>query len=275
MQRYLSFRITFKKNAILELSNQIRIHLYYMNKNMEEDNIYKRLQEAISALPENFSVLEEQVDVELQMEYFNYSRDLKHKLSDQVILEHQTDLFDPAVSVDEKKNLLVLLASQDKVESFRSIEKYTQNPDPELRAWSILALQESRMVIQSSLMDEQQVYISTGLGGKGQKLRYFTTFIGNEGIIEYSEVQRKVIKTELEMTMKKVDGILEEIDFQDNLAVAVLLLPVKSDIQTIFSEIINECNLYGDFIRQDIIITNVKKMNFDEIKKFINRSSGE
>jgi hypothetical protein len=238
---------------------------------MEEDNIYKRLQEAISAIPENFSILEEQIDVQLQMEYFNYSRDLKDRLSDSVIREHQADLFNPTVSVEEKKNLLVLLASQDRVESFRAIEKYAHNPDPELQAWSILALQESRMVIQSSLMDEQQVYISTGLGGKGQKLRYFTAFIGSDEVIEYSEVQKKVIKTELEMSVNKVDGVLEELDFYENLAVAVLLLPVKSDIQTIFSDVINECNLYGDFLRQDIIITNVKKMNFDEIKEFINR----
>jgi len=238
---------------------------------MEEENIYKRLQEAISALPENFSILEEQVNVELQMEYFNYGRDLKHKFTDEMINQHQSDLFDPDISIDEKKNLLVLLASQDRVEAFRTIEKYTQNPDAELRDWSILALQESRMVIQSSLMDEQQVYISTGLGGKGQKLRYFTVFIGKGGILEYSEVQRKLIKTELEFAIKNFDGNLEEISFHENLAVAVLLLPVKSDIQTIFSSVINECNQYGDFVRQDIIITNVKRMSLEEIKEFINR----
>ncbi|MBV5315035.1 MAG: hypothetical protein JZU47_17155 [Prolixibacteraceae bacterium] len=205
------------------------------------------------------------------MEYFNYGRDLKHKFTDEMINQHQSDLFDPDVSIDEKKNLLVLLASQDRVEAFRTIEKYTQNPDAELRDWSILALQESRMVIQSSLMDEQQVYISTGLGGKGQKLRYFTVFIGKEGILEYSEVQRKLIQTELEFAIKNFDGNLEEISFHENLAVAVLLLPVKSDIQTIFSSVIIECNQYGDFIRQDIIITNVKRMSLEEIKEFINR----
>ncbi len=48
---------------------------------MEEDNVYKKIQEAISSLPENFSVLEEQIDIELQMEYFNYERDLKTKFS--------------------------------------------------------------------------------------------------------------------------------------------------------------------------------------------------
>jgi len=238
---------------------------------MEEENIYKRIQEAISSLPENFSVLEEQIDIELQMEYFNYGCDIKTSFSSKIILKHQTDLFDPSVPLDEKKNLLVLLASQEKVEAFRTIEKYAKNPDPELRAWGILALQESRMVIQSSLMDEQQVYISTGLGGKEQKLRYFVVFIGNENISKYSAIQQKLIKTELEYAIKKNNGIIEEINFDENLAIFILLLPVKSDIQGVFNSVICECNQYGDFVRQDIIITNVKRMSADEIIQFVNR----
>jgi hypothetical protein len=238
---------------------------------MEEENIYKRIQEAISSLPENFSILEEQIDVELQMEYFNYSRDIKSGFSEDVISEHQDDLFSQDIAIEEKKNLLVLLASQDKVGAFRSIEKYAKNPDPELREWSILALQESRMVIQSSLMDEQQVYISTGLGGKNQKLRYFTVFVGSENAVKYSPVQQRLIQTELEYALKNHQGDLEEISFHEDLAIAILLLPVKSDIQSVFIGLINECNQYGDFIRQDIIITNVKRMNIDEIRQFIKR----
>jgi hypothetical protein len=239
---------------------------------MSEDNIYKQLQKAISELPENFSILEEQVDIELQMEYFNFSRDLKAKFSDELILKHKSDLFDSETSIDEKKNLLVLLASQDRVEAFRAIETYAKNPDLELSKWSILALQESRMVLQSSLMDEQQVYISTGLGGKGQKLRYFVVFVGNEKIVEYSDIQSKLIKTELEFEIRKIDGELEEISFSENLAVAVLLLPVQSDLQLVFRSVIAECNQYGDFIKPDIIITNVKRMSFAEIKRFLHDS---
>jgi hypothetical protein len=236
---------------------------------MDEENIYKRIQEAISSLPENFSILEEQIDVELQMEYFNYGKDMKSGFSGEMIMDHQDDLFDPKVPLEEKKNLLVLLASQEKVEAFRTIEKYARNPDPELREWSILALQESRMVIQSSLMDEQQVYISTGLGGKGQKLRYFVVFIGKEEVEKYTEVQQKLIGTEMEFAMKKIDGLVEEINFYENLAIIILLLPVKSDIQSVFSSVISECNQYGDFVRPDIIITNVKRMSLEEIKQFI------
>jgi hypothetical protein len=241
-----------------------------MKDSMEEENIYRRIQAAISSLPENFSILEEQIDVELQMEYFNYSRDMKTSFSGELISHHQSDLFNPDVPIEGKKKLLVLLASQDKVKAFRTIEKYVSNPDPELHAWSILALQESRMVIQSSLMDEQQVYISTGLGGKDQKLRYFVVFIGSENVPEYTSVQQRLIQTELEFGLKNNHGDLEEINFQDNLAIAILLLPVKSDIQSVFNGILSECNQYGDFIRQDIIITNVKRMNLNEIRQFIN-----
>ena len=242
-----------------------------MKDSLEEENIYRRIQEAISSLPENFSILEEQIDVELQMEYFNYSRDMKLGFTEELISQHQNDLFNPDVPIEEKKNLLVLLASQDKVIAFRTIEKYARNPDPELHSWSILALQESRMVIQSSLMDEQQVYISTGLGGKDQKLRYFAVFIGRENVAEYTSVQQRLIRTELEYGLKNNHGDLEEISFHDNMAIVILLLPVKSNIQSVFNGVINECNQYGDFVRQDIIITNVKRMTVEEIRKFINR----
>lgn len=238
---------------------------------MDEDNIYKKIQEAIASLPENFSILEEQIDVELQMEYFNYARDIKSKFSSEFVLHHKDDLLNPSVSLEEKKDLLVFLASQEKVEAFRVIEKYAQNPDPELRAWSVLALQESRMVIQSSLMDEQQVYISTGLGGKGQKLRYFVVFIANENVGQFSSSQQKLIHNELEYSLKRHEGVLEEIGFDKDLAEALLLLPVKSDIQKVFSSVINECNEYGNFVRQDIIITNVKRMTKIEIRNFINK----
>jgi len=253
--------------------NQKRLTYFCIsgNNHMEEENIYKKMQDAISSLPQNFSVLEEQIDLDLQMEYFNYGRDLKTNFPPEMILQHKSDLFDQSIALDEKKNLLVLLASQEKVEAFRIIEKYAKEPDPELREWSILALQESRMVIQSSLMDEQQVYISTGLGGRGQKLRYFVVLIGREDDIDYSAVQMRLLKTELDFAVTKNEGELEEITFQKNLAIGVMLLPVKSDLQGVFSTVINECNQYGDFIRPDIIITNVKRMSVDEIRKFINR----
>jgi hypothetical protein len=187
------------------------------------------------------------------------------KLVNQLIKE----LNDPEIPVQDKKRILVSLATIDSVEAFRAIEKYFKAPDPELREWSILAYQESRMIIQSSLLDEQQVYISTGLGGKDQKLRYFAAFIGNDHVFEFSAIQQRLFRTELEFALSKNDGILEEMYFQEDLIITLLLLPVKSNIQSFFVDLINECNQYGDFIRQDVIITNVKRLTVEEIRQFI------
>jgi len=243
-----------------------------MGDHTEEGNIYKQIQDAISSLPENFSILEEQIDIELQMEYFKYSRAIKSDVNEEMISARRDELFDPNVPIIEKKELLAMMASVEKVDFFRAIEKYSQNPDPELKSWSILALQESRMVIQSSLMDEQQVYISTGLGGKNQQLRYFAVFIANEDNHSYTEIQQRLIKTELEFAIKKHKGIIEEISFNEDLAITVFLLPVKSDIQILFKNIIDEFNQYGNFVREDVIITNVKRMSVEEIRQFINRT---
>jgi hypothetical protein len=243
-----------------------------MGDHTEEGNIYKQIQDAISSLPENFSILEEQIDIELQMEYFKYSRAIKSDVNEEMISARRDELFDPNVPIIEKKELLAMMASVEKVDFFRAIEKYSQNPDPELKSWSILALQESRMVIQSSLMDEQQVYISTGLGGKNQQLRYFAVFIANEDNHSYTEIQQRLIKTELEFAIKKHKGIIEEISFNEDLAITVFLLPVKSDIQILFKNVIDEFNQYGNFVREDVIITNVKRMSVEEIRQFINRT---
>jgi len=95
--------------------------------------------------------------------------------------------------------------------------------------------------------------------------------IGRDENTDYSPVQKKLVKTELEYAVRHNDGELEEMTFDKNMAIALMLLPVKSDLQGVFSSVINECNQYGDFIRPDIIITNVKRMSVEEIKRFVNR----
>ena len=60
------------------------------------------------------------------------------------------------------------MAAIDDVGAYRSIEKYSKNADDELKHWSLLALQESRMLLQSKLLDQSQIFISTGLGGEGK-----------------------------------------------------------------------------------------------------------
>ncbi|MCW0484724.1 hypothetical protein [Gaoshiqia sediminis] len=237
---------------------------------MDDNNNLKKIQEAIDSLPDNFSILEEQIDVDLQMEYFDYVKDKRSNEGIEDFDEAERQLNDPALSEDEKKQLLVRLAGHDQVEAFRIIERFHKGQQGVLRNWAVLALQESRMILQSSLLGEQQVFISTGLGGKGQNIRYFIAMMKREIDEPFTETQQKVIENEFQFFLAKGEGEVEEISFVDGLALGLFLFPLKKNLQDIFRSFIDECNQYGNFLREDVIITNVKKLTVEDIKNFLN-----
>jgi hypothetical protein len=236
---------------------------------MEENNNLRKIQEAIESLPENFSILEEQIDVELQMEYFEFTKDKNNNQPVDDFEATEQQLYDANVTETEKKQLLVRLAGHDKVDAFRIIERFKDKTEGILRNWSILALQESRMILQSSLLDEQQVFISTGLGGKGQNIRYFITLINSETDKEFTGAQKKMITEEFRYFLEKSEGELEEMKFTEGFASGLFLFPLKKNLQDIFKSFIDECNQYGNFLKEDIIITNVKQLSIAEIKAFL------
>lgn len=231
---------------------------------MEDEFLYKKIQEALKGIPDNFNVLEEQIDIQLQAEYFEFVRKFREGKSVGRYLKQKNKLFDPDIDVTTKKKVLTALASSVEVEDFRSIEKYLENPDKELKEWTILALQESRMLLQSSLLDEQQVFISTGLGGKGQKLRYFVVFINRSGG-ELNAMQKKLLNDELKYSLEKSNGELEELTCMIDFTTAMVILPITSPLKDLFQGVIDECNQYGDFLQDDMVITNVKRLNPVEI----------
>ena len=62
---------------------------------------------------------------------------------------------------------------------------------------------------------------------------------------------------------------IEKIDFPENYATFVSLLPISSDIQSIFKSALEECNQLGNFLQANFLVTNVKVFSNDEIKKFL------
>ncbi len=236
---------------------------------MEENNNLRKIQEAIESLPENFSILEEQIDVELQMEYFELTKDNENNQGIDDFEDAEARLYDPETTEPELKKLLVRLAGHDKVEAFRIIERYREQAEGTMRNWSTLAIQESRMILQSSLLDEQQVFISTGLGGKGQNIRYFIALLNQDVEEEFTLAQQKMITDEFRYFLNESEGELEEMSFVEGYAIGLFLFPLKKNLQDTFRSFIDECNQYGNFLREDVIITNVKKLSLDEVKDFL------
>lgn len=239
----------------------------------EHENLYEKIREILGSTPGNLKILEQQIDMDLQMEYYDCSMRVREERSDDWALEHMQCLSEPGYSADVKKEILARLASIDRVDCFRAIEAFIEHAPEPLVSWTVLALNESRMLMESKIMDENQVFISTGLGGKDEKLRYFVVLMSRTKV-DLTSSQRMVIKNEFEFILNKFDAVLEEADFSDYLATLTLLLPMNHSLKSVFKEAIDECNRYGDFLNDDFIVTNVRILSFEEIKDFIERRNG-
>jgi len=241
-----------------------------IKEHSEGENIYDRIQEIFGSVPENYNILEEQIDIDLQMEYFEQSKSVKETLDPTVIMGNKEGIYDVTLPLEDRKMLFTQLASLEDVEAYRTIEKYLKSAEVDLKNWAILALQESRMLLESKLLDENQVFISTGLGGKDGKLRYFVVLIGKEDN-SFSDLHKKVIRNEFEIYLKKYDSELEKLDFNENFALILAILPLPLSIRGIFKEAIKNCNIYGEFLRSNFIVTNVRELSLVEIKDFLSK----
>lgn len=236
----------------------------------DSDNIYDKIRELLGNVNGQLNILEHQIDLKVQMEYFNYSKNVNPNLNHKEIIKNKDEIFKAGISIEDQKNMLVKLASVNDIEAYRTIEKYIQGPYPVLRDWAILALKESRMLIESKMLDENQILISTGLGGKGMKLRYFTAFIANDRK-PFDNLQQRIISNEAEYFLNKSGGELEKILFDDEICSLVTIIPLKVAVHTLFKKIISECNLFGDFINHNYVITNVKIISPEDIRSFLRK----
>ena len=126
---------------------------------MKDEIFYNNIQKALENLPDNFNILEEQIDIEIQMQYFEFIRESRENYNPVEIFENREELFLTETTLERKKEILAVLSVTDDVKAYRTIEKFLEQAEGFIKHWAILALQESRMLLQSSLLDEQQVFI--------------------------------------------------------------------------------------------------------------------
>lgn len=239
-----------------------------------QENIFDKIQEILGSFSGNFSILEHQVDVRVQIDYFDFSRNIRRDFDPELVLKQEQDLYNSEISIESKKELLITLASIDKPVAYRIIERFIQNEPDELKDWAILSLQESRLLLESKLLEENQVFISTGLGGMRDKLRYFIALF-SESSNEFSEIQRNLIKSEFDFIFPRYNAEIERIDFYTNYATVVGLIPLNIPVQDPIKSAIDECNNLGNFIKQGFLITNVKILTAIEIENLLNNTPPE
>ena len=242
---------------------------------MKEEEFYQNIKKALANLPENYSILEERIEIEVQMKYFEFSKAIREKNISAECFENREQLLDLQVGIQRKKEILSAIATVDDVKAYRAIETFVKDNKGDLKQWAVLAMQESRMLIQSSLLDEQQVFISTGLGGKGKKLRYYVVFINNLQTEILNSTQQKLLREELIYELKGNQGEFESMDFMEGFSTALIMLPLHSDIKKVFQNVVDECNQYGNFLNEDMIVTNVKVMSRGEILQLLHQKKSQ
>jgi len=233
-----------------------------------DKNALKELQHSLESLKGRLHVLETNVPVEKQMEYFRFSEAIRNVPFDEIALENQINVLESSESTfAEIKYALAYLAISGDVKAFRSIETYHEaHPDD----WSSMAHVQARITLESEFSDEKQVFISTGLGGKGNRLRFFA-FFKSKGGKNFSDYQKNLITKEVPYYIRSYKGIPEEIQIRDNYFTLLFLIHIQVDIKTMLEESINECNQYGNFIDNGFIITNVKVLTEEDIQNELMR----
>lgn len=218
---------------------------------------------------DSFHILEELVPIEEQMEYFRYFDRLRTANEPFVRDEEIATLFSPDATIEQKKRSLTLLASIPDVGAYRAIETYQSSPaEPELKNWASIALVGSRIVLNSDLSGKQQVYISSGLGGHDQKLRFFSLFT-TKLRENFTDLQKEIVEREFKFQLEKAEVEIEEFEIKENYFSILMLFPFETDVRAILNAAIQECNKYGDFLDHKFLFTNVKVLSEEEIKQLL------
>ncbi len=121
----------------------------------EEGDVFKKFRDSFSRMEGHFHILEQRVPVELQMEYFKYSENVRKEnrpprplSEDECETLYNTLLTEETKDKTEKRYLLSQLATSKSVRAYRLLEEYTQHPDPEVTDWAYMALMESRISLE-------------------------------------------------------------------------------------------------------------------------------
>ena len=231
-------------------------------------SIYEELNQIFGLEDSNMCVIEKQINSELQSEYLEYSKNIQVDTVEKEVISRKELIFDHNYPYEAKKTLFIQLASLNNIEALRTLERYINSTNTCLKDWAYLAFQESKLLIESSILNEFKILITTGLGGKGLALRYFIVFFTPNG--DYLlPIQKEILKKEITYQLGKVGGEIEELEIESNFATLLTVLPLKVALDKLFHNIIKECNELGNFLFDDYIITNVRKLSGDEIVEIL------
>lgn len=229
----------------------------------------EEIRKFLENIPDTFEILEEGIDFQTQKEYIEYSDSFeKGELSEKETLGLCNLLKKNEISTKDKKKILTILAHSGTILAYREIEKFNKTQNDELKKWSALALQECKMFLESELTDFSKGFISTGLGGIKDKIRFYFLILPLYNC-QFSDNQQKIIADEFNITAKEMNSTIEKIDFSNEYIGITALTPLNVAVGKLIESGIKKCNELGTFVFEYYYVTNEKLPNQEEIKEVI------
>ena len=81
-----------------------------------------------------------------------------------------------------------------------------------------------------------------------------------------------MVTSEFEFALDKNKSQLEKIEFQERFVTLTTLIPFDVSFQQVFRSALEECNQYGNFLKPNFLVTNVKALSLQEIKDFVDHN---
>lgn len=243
----------------------------------EFEKMLNQLRDSSGELKANMHLLNEIVPVEEQMKYFEYSKYVQSN-KDNMSFDRNyliAKLFTPEVDVEDRRYYLSALAGVVDVAAYRAIETYHSSPlESELANWSAMALAESKILLDAEFSGEKQFFVSTGLGGKNGKLRYFSV-IASSDRSDFNEFQRETLLRELQFAFTTHNIEVESIEIKTNYLKIYLFCGLSQDGHICIEDALKECNEMGHFADDQFLLTNVRKIEDSEIEALLKRNNAD
>ena len=233
-------------------------------------NEEKEIRDILESFPEKFNIMERGIKLAVQKEYIELHEKLEiEEIGGNRMIGGFEKIINESENTLEKKKALISIGHIGTIESYKSLEKIYQHADDELKEWALMAIQENLMSLENYLNNENIGMISTGLGGKGDKLRYYFAVV-SKNCEPFTKSQQDIIKNEYESICKENRTEIEKINFSLDYAELIILMPMDVALDTIVARGIIRSNEFGDFISEDYYAANTEIPTTVELQKIIN-----
>ncbi|MDR1563195.1 MAG: hypothetical protein LBS54_08995 [Dysgonamonadaceae bacterium] len=232
------------------------------------NDFFDELSQSLSENNKQLQVIKSDVPFDKQLEFFKIVKRLN--TLDLPSIEEQIELLGKSELIEREENVvLASLAMSCDVKAFRALEEHRKLHPGD---FANMAYMHANMMLQSEFSDSKLIFISTGMGGKGNNLRYAALFKSNRQET-FSAYQRDLIEKEIPYYINRHEGEVEEIEIGDNYFTLVFLHEFNGDVKVLLENAAGECNQFGDFIDNNFILTNIKRFSQEEIEQLLSKEN--